>query len=84
MDNIYPSLPISSPVSKAVFWELCTSRRLAGVARSIPRGIPDIVTSRENLILSLLCIMVHTLSTKIKQLQITEKSYSSDFILSKK
>ena len=54
------------------------------MARSIPRGIPDIVTSRENLILSLLFIMVHTLSTKIKQLQITEKSYSSDFILSKK
>ena len=44
------------------------------MSKPILRGIPDIVTSLENLILSLLCIMVHTMSTKIKQLGTTEKS----------
>ena len=79
MDNIYLSLPTSSPVNKAVFWELCTSRRLANVSKSILRGIPDIVTSRENLILSLCVLWFTHCPQRKKQLGITEKSNIADF-----
>ena len=49
------------------------------MSKSILRGIPDIVTSRENLILSLCVLWFTHCPQRKKQLGITEKSNIADF-----